>query len=87
MSAEITKVVINAGGKKIEFSLDELKSLKQLLDGLFGQVVSYPVYIDRWNWPYTKPWVTYTSNGNAYTAQCNNSVLSISSASNSSLSQ
>jgi len=66
---EISKIVVEVGGKKIELSVDDAKKLKDLLNDIFGQPIQpinlgtetikeihhydYPIYIDRT--PYNPP--------------------------------
>ena len=50
MSAKIVKIVLEVSGKEIELSPEEAKELKQVLDGLYGEPVTfipqpYPVYV------------------------------------------
>lgn len=65
---KLQKVVIEVGGKKLEFSPEEAKELKAILSDLFGgkRVVERVIERDYWHWwrPYisynNKPqWVTY----------------------------
>jgi hypothetical protein len=50
MKTKITKIVLEVGGKKLEFTTDEAKELKSILTELFGG--ERTVYVDRWHWPY-----------------------------------
>ena len=59
--AEIKKITIEVGGKKIDMTPDEAKEMKRILNDLFGD--SYPIFIERYRdrWPY--PHWTYTTTG------------------------
>ena len=76
---KISKVVIDLGDKKIELSLDEAKSLLEILQDTFDAKVvigSSPTIIERPYYPYpyrTYPWwgVTYTTTTDGtYTINC-----------------
>jgi hypothetical protein len=55
MKTKITKLVLEVGGKKLEFTPEEAKELKGILSDLFGG--DKTVYVDRWHgyWPHYTP--------------------------------
>ena len=53
-SVDISRVVIDIGGKEIELSLDEAKELKDILNETFGNKQE-PIYIPS-PYPVYEPW-------------------------------
>jgi len=60
--AEISKIVIDVGGKKIELTKQQAEQMKEVLDELFGVKVverhhhhNYPIGIPYWRWD--KPYI------------------------------
>jgi hypothetical protein len=64
--AEIKKVVIEAGGKEFNLTVEEAKALRDILNSAFPEskttYVPYtpPIIIERYPQPY-HPWVTWCS--------------------------
>ena len=71
--AEIKKVVIEAGGKEFNLSVEEAKALRDILNSAFKEATTtdvpcpYPVYKRR----YYGPWVTWSDTTTVYC--CSNS--------------
>jgi len=56
--AKVEKIVINIGGKEVEYTLDEAKNLQKLLNNLFG-TAELTVSPSVWIYPQTNiyPWI------------------------------
>lgn len=81
--AEIKKVVIEAGGKEFNLTVEEAKALRDILNATFKEpTVTYvPIYqppIIR----YYPPWTTWCDNGTAYCSTSKNSTASYCATSN-----
>lgn len=58
MGAEITKVTLKLGKREIEMTVEEAKSLKAALEGLFGQLVVKETVREgctHWHWEHAYP--------------------------------
>jgi hypothetical protein len=63
--AEVKKVVIEAGGEEFDLTLEEAKTLRDILNSTFPEpktnyVPYQPVIIERYRQPWG-PWVTWSS--------------------------
>ena len=88
---KLTKVVIEVGGKKLEFTPEEAKELKTILSDLFGgeRIVERIIEKDYWHW--WQPYITTynysdrvdTIYGNSWSVNSNteNGTVSINSVS------
>ena len=70
MSANISKIIVEVNGKKVELTLDEAKELGSILGEMFGLNLHYtPTYpivypVPVWREPYRFPYYTVTWDGN-----------------------
>jgi hypothetical protein len=76
--AEIKKVVIEAGGKEFNLTVEEAKALRDILNATFKEpTVTYvPIYqppIIR----YYPPWTTWYDNGTVYCSSSNTATVSL----------
>ena len=81
--ATIEKIVLEIGGKKIELTLEEAKSLMNILADAFGDKTKImEIERDRW-YPYRYPYWTITWCGtDAVTSQTDGGVMQCSLTSN-----
>jgi hypothetical protein len=50
---EITKIVLQLGGKEVSLTVEQCKKLKEVLNEMFGKEIVKEIYKDNyWNWHY-----------------------------------
>lgn len=86
--AEIKKVVIEAGGKEFNLTVEEAKALRDILNSTFPEAkTTYvplyqpPIIIERYPQQWG-PWITWSSGETAYCSTSKNSTASYCATSN-----
>lgn len=78
METKVVRITINVAGKEIDFTPDEAKELKRVLQNIYPDPVSIPYVIERDHW-WTRPaepwrpfgpWWGKTTMGNTGAAIC-----------------